>query len=350
MTSPLSPATTGASADGARPVPPLVVLIGPTASGKSSLAIQLARSLDASGHPAEIVNGDSMAIYAGMDIGTAKPSASDRALVPHHLVDVLEVTQTSTVADFQQLAREVIARLRSSGRIPILVGGIVPVRASGHRRLRVPRDRSAGARPVGARAGRPRRCRTVRGAGSSRPQARGAIEPANSRRIVRALEVLELTGHYSPHLPPPHYLLVNVHQFGLVVDREEMDRRIEERVHAMFDAGLVDEVRRLEGRGLRRGSLPPGPWAISRCWQCSTANSTSRAPSGPRSTARADSRASNSAGSDVTRASNGCPLMARTFRNESPRGCSRPTGAIERRCHNGVHEELGVRQGPRHHE
>lgn len=122
MTSPLSPATTGASADGARPVPPLVVLIGPTASGKSSLAIQLARSLDASGHPAEIVNGDSMAIYAGMDIGTAKPSASDRALVPHHLVDVLEVTQTSTVADFQQLAREVIARLRSSGRIPILVG------------------------------------------------------------------------------------------------------------------------------------------------------------------------------------------------------------------------------------
>lgn len=85
------------------------------------------------------------------------------------------------------------------------------------------------------------------------PQARGAIEPANSRRIVRALEVLELTGHYSPHLPPPHYLLVNVHQFGLVVDREEMDRRIEERVHAMFDAGLVDEVRRLEGRGLRRG-------------------------------------------------------------------------------------------------
>lgn len=186
MTSPLSPATTGASADGARPVPPLVVLIGPTASGKSSLAIQLARSLDASGHPAEIVNGDSMAIYAGMDIGTAKPSASDRALVPHHLVDVLEVTQTSTVADFQQLAREVIARLRSSGRIPILVGGIVPVRASGHRRLRVPRDRSAGARPVGARAGRPRRCRTVRGAGSSRPPPGQGSDRAREQPAHRA--------------------------------------------------------------------------------------------------------------------------------------------------------------------
>lgn len=253
MTSPLSPATTGASADGARPVPPLVVLIGPTASGKSSLAIQLARSLDASGHPAEIVNGDSMAIYAGMDIGTAKPSASDRALVPHHLVDVLEVTQTSTVADFQQLARKVIARLRSSGRIPILVGG-----SSLYVRAVIddfefpgtdPQVRARWERELAAHGAAALYEELVRRA----PQARGAIEPANSRRIVRALEVLELTGHYSPHLPPPHYLLVNVHQFGLVVDREEMDRRIEERVHAMFDAGLVDEVRRLEGRGLRRG-------------------------------------------------------------------------------------------------
>ncbi|CEI48887.1 tRNA (adenosine(37)-N6)-dimethylallyltransferase MiaA [Propionibacterium freudenreichii] len=253
MTSPLSPATTGASADGARPVPPLVVLIGPTASGKSSLAIQLARSLDASGHPAEIVNGDSMAIYAGMDIGTAKPSASDRALVPHHLVDVLEVTQTSTVADFQQLAREVIARLRSSGRIPILVGG-----SSLYVRAVIddfefpgtdPQVRARWERELAAHGAAALYEELVRRA----PQARVAIEPANSRRIVRALEVLELTGHYSPHLPPPHYLLVNVHQFGLVVDREEMDRRIEERVHAMFDAGLVDEVRRLEGRGLRRG-------------------------------------------------------------------------------------------------
>ncbi|CEG94043.1 tRNA (adenosine(37)-N6)-dimethylallyltransferase MiaA [Propionibacterium freudenreichii] len=253
MTSPLSPATTGASADGARPVPPLVVLIGPTASGKSSLAIQLARSLDASGHPAEIVNGDSMAIYAGMDIGTAKPSASDRALVPHHLVDVLEVTQTSTVADFQQLAREVIARLRSSGRIPILVGG-----SSLYVRAVIddfefpgtdPQVRARWERELAAHGAAALYEELVRRA----PQARGAIELANSRRIVRALEVLELTGHYSPHLPPPHYLLVNVHQFGLVVDREEMDRRIEERVHAMFDAGLVDEVRRLEGRGLRRG-------------------------------------------------------------------------------------------------
>ncbi|MDK9301060.1 tRNA (adenosine(37)-N6)-dimethylallyltransferase MiaA [Propionibacterium freudenreichii] len=253
MTSPLSPATTGASADGARPVPPLVVLIGPTASGKSSLAIQLARSLDASGHPAEIVNGDSMAIYAGMDIGTAKPSASDRALVPHHLVDVLEVTQSSTVADFQQLAREVIARLRSSGRIPILVGG-----SSLYVRAVIddfefpgtdPQVRARWERELAAHGAAALYEELVRRA----PQARGAIEPANSRRIVRALEVLELTGHYSPHLPPPHYLLVNVHQFGLVVDREEMDRRIEERVHAMFDAGLVDEVRRLEGRGLRRG-------------------------------------------------------------------------------------------------
>ncbi|WP_330126761.1 tRNA (adenosine(37)-N6)-dimethylallyltransferase MiaA [Propionibacterium freudenreichii] len=234
-------------------MPPLVVLIGPTASGKSSLAIQLARSLDASGHPAEIVNGDSMAIYAGMDIGTAKPSASDRALVPHHLVDVLEVTQTSTVADFQQLAREVIARLRSSGRIPILVGG-----SSLYVRAVIddfefpgtdPQVRARWERELAAHGAAALYEELVRRA----PQARGAIEPANSRRIVRALEVLELTGHYSPHLPPPHYLLVNVHQFGLVVDREEMDRRIEERVHAMFDAGLVDEVCRLEGRGLRRG-------------------------------------------------------------------------------------------------
>lgn len=103
--------------------PPLVVIVGPTASGKSALAVALARLLIAGGRPAEIVNADSMALYRGMDIGTAKPSPDERGGVEHHLIDVLDVRRTSTVADFQVMARELIARLRADGTTPILVGG-----------------------------------------------------------------------------------------------------------------------------------------------------------------------------------------------------------------------------------
>ncbi len=188
--------------------PPLIVLIGPTASGKSSLAIRLATLLAGRGKPAEIVNADSMLVYRGMNIGTAKPSADELARVPHHLVDIMEITETASVADFQSMARATIERLRRGG---------IAVLAERH------------------------------------PSAAASILAGNGRRIVRALEVIELTGDFSPRLPEPVYALPRVHQFGLQLERDEMDARIAQRVEQMWADGFVDEVRDLAARGLREG-------------------------------------------------------------------------------------------------
>ena len=234
--------------------PPLVVIVGPTASGKSALAVALARLLIADGRPAEIVNADSMALYRGMDIGTAKPPPDERGGVAHHLIDILDVRRTSTVADFQAMARELIARLRADGIIPILVGGSAlytraviddfefpgtDPRVRAHWQAELDRLGPAGLHEaLAARA----------------PEAARIIGPGNTRRVVRALEILDLTGSVSPHLPEPRCLLENVHQYGLALDRRVMDERIAARVHAMFDAGLVEEVRRLVDEGLREGA------------------------------------------------------------------------------------------------
>lgn len=234
-------------------LPPLVVLNGPTASGKSSLAIRVAQQLTRRGHPSEIVNADSMLVYRGMDIGTAKPTVAELAAVPHHLVDILDVTQTSTVADIQALAREVIARLRAEGIVPVLVGGSAlyvhaivddfdfpgsdpQVRARHEARL-------AEVGPYALHAELAQRA----------PEAAASMDPGNGRRIVRALEVLELTGELRPRLPQWTYTLERVLQYGLEIDREVMDRRINERVDQMWSDGLVEEVRRLEEQGLREG-------------------------------------------------------------------------------------------------
>ncbi|MFT8395573.1 tRNA (adenosine(37)-N6)-dimethylallyltransferase MiaA [Propionibacterium sp.] len=234
-------------------VPPLVVIIGPTASGKSSLAVRLALGLAELGTPAEIVNADSMAIYRGMDIGTAKPTAGERALVRHHLVDIFDIRRTATVAQFQVLARQTIAELRHRGVIPLLVGG-----SSLYTRAVMDDFEFPGTDPeirsrweaeldrIGPEALHAKLAERA-------PQAAAAILPGNSRRVVRALEVLDITGHFTPGLPPTHYLLQNVHQFGLELERETMDERIAARVRAMFDEGLVDEVRELETEGLREG-------------------------------------------------------------------------------------------------
>ncbi|MFZ2625465.1 MAG: tRNA (adenosine(37)-N6)-dimethylallyltransferase MiaA [Propionibacterium sp.] len=235
------------------PVQPLVVIIGPTASGKSSLAVRLALLLAEQGHHAEIVNADSMAVYRGMDIGTAKPSARERALVPHHLVDILDVRQSASVARFQEMARRTIRALREQGTVPLLVGG-----SSLYTRAVVDDFRFPGTDPrvrehweaqldrLGAEG-----LHALLAARS--PRAAEQILPGNSRRVVRALEILDLTGHFEPGLPPLHYLLDSVRQFGLELDRETMDRRIAARVDTMFDEGLVEEVRRLEHEGLREG-------------------------------------------------------------------------------------------------
>lgn len=233
--------------------PPLIVLIGPTASGKSSLAIELAELLAAQGQPAEIINADSMAVYRGMDIGTAKPSAADRARVQHHLVDILDVTQTASVAEFQTMARDQIAELRARAVVPIMVGG-----SSLYTRAILDHFDFPGTDPqVRAkwqaeldRIG-PHALHEVLAA--RHPQAAAGILPGNGRRIVRALEIIELTGDFSPALPEPGYALEQVHQFGLQLDRAEMDERIAHRVELMWADGLVDEVCALVDLGLRQG-------------------------------------------------------------------------------------------------
>lgn len=232
---------------------PLIVLIGPTASGKSSLAIHLARLLAARGRPAEIVNADSMLVYRGMNIGTAKPSAAELASVHHHLVNIMEITQTASVAQFQSMARTVVGQLRDQGVIPILVGG-----SSLYIRAIIDRFEFPGTDPEIRRKWQDELDRIGAAAlhavlAEKHPDAAASILPGNGRRIVRALEVIELTGDFSPRLPGPVYELADVHQFGPHLERAEMDARIAARVAQMWADGLVDEVRGLVAQGLREG-------------------------------------------------------------------------------------------------
>lgn len=232
---------------------PVVALNGPTASGKSSLAVDVALLLADAGQPAEIVNADSMLVYRGMEIGTAKPSADERRGVPHHLVDLLTVTQTATVADFQARARAAIDECRGRGVVPIVVGGSAlylraildvfefpgtdaDVRARWEARLE-----EVGPEALHAELAR------------RSPAAAAEIHPGNGRRTVRALEVLELTGDHQPHLPAWTYAVDGVQSWGLELPRDVMDARIAARVDAMWAGGLVDEVRGLIGQGLREG-------------------------------------------------------------------------------------------------
>jgi tRNA dimethylallyltransferase len=233
-----------------------VVLVGPTAVGKSALAVALAHRYRRAGQPAEVVNADSMLVYRGMDIGTAKPSETERAGVPHHLLDVLDMTDTATVAEFQQLARAAIADCRARGVLPLVVGGsalyvraIVDDFAFPGTDPQLRRHLEAELDALGAETLHQRL--TERD-----PAAAAAIGPGNGRRVVRALEVLELTGGpYAATLPPHRYLLPDVVQIGLAIERPLLDARIEARVAAMWRAGFLDEVRALaEGSpSLREG-------------------------------------------------------------------------------------------------
>lgn len=227
--------------------PPVVAVVGPTAAGKSDVAVELASRL-----PGEVVNADSMQVYRGMDIGTAKPTPVERRGIRHHVLDVLDVAEPATVAEFQSLARAAIDDCLGRGVLPVVVGGsALYVRAVLDRfefpgtdpalRARLERDLAV----VGARGLHERLINVD-------PGAAAAILPTNGRRIVRALEVVELTGRpFSATLPSRTYLYDRVVQLGLDVPREVLDRRIEERVDRMWRAGLVDEVRTLEEAGLR---------------------------------------------------------------------------------------------------
>ncbi|GAA3642519.1 tRNA (adenosine(37)-N6)-dimethylallyltransferase MiaA [Microlunatus ginsengisoli] len=232
----------------------IVAVVGPTAAGKSSLAIGLAQELAADGRPAEIVNADSMLVYRGMDIGTAKPTPAERALVPHHLIDVLDVTRTATVAEFQSMARAAIADCQERCVIPILVGGSALYVRAVLDDFRFPgtdpelRSRlEAELAELGPAALHARLAERD-------PAAAASILPGNGRRVVRALEVIELTGEpFAASLPERRYLLPDVRQLGLDLDRPGLDARIEQRVDAMWADGFVAEVEHLVSLGLRDG-------------------------------------------------------------------------------------------------
>ena len=206
-----------------------------------------------------------MQLYAGMDVGTAKLPVAERRGIPHHLLDVLEVTESASVAVFQQRAREVIATLRERGATPVLVGGSALYTRAVLDRFDFPgTDEEVRGRWQAEldRVGAPALHAVLAGRD---PEAAAGILPDNGRRVVRALEVIELTGEpYSASLPLLEYVDPRTVQIGVDVDRAELDRRIEARVDAMFDAGLVDEVRRLLDAGLADGRTAPGRSATAR--------------------------------------------------------------------------------------
>lgn len=231
-----------------------VVLVGATAVGKSSLAVRLALRYAAAGRPAEVINADSMLLYRGMDIGTAKPSLAERREVPHHLIDVLDVSQTSTVADFQRLARDAITDCLRRNVVPIVVGGSALYIRAIVDNFEFPGTDPALRAELESELERLGSQSLHHRLASVDPIAAATIEPGNGRRIVRALEVGLLTGRpYAATLPAHSYLLPGVVQIGLAIDRAELDRRVEARVHRMWQAGFVDEVRQLDRAGLRAG-------------------------------------------------------------------------------------------------
>ena len=201
-----------------------------------------------------MVNTDAMALYRGMDIGTAKPPPAERARVPHHLLDTLAVREPATVAQFQGWARAAIAEVRGRGRVPVLAGGSALYTRAVVDRFEFPgTDEAVRARLEAelAAVGTPALYARL---AAVDPEAAARIERDNGRRIVRALEVVEITGRpFSASLPALEYADPATVQIGVDIDRPTLHARIEERVRAMFAAGFVDEVRALLAEGLAEG-------------------------------------------------------------------------------------------------
>ena len=226
------------------PAPKVVSIIGPTASGKTALAINLARSLErVTGQACEIVNADAYQMYKHMDIGTAKASAEEQAQVRHHLIDIIEPSDEMSVARFQELARETIREISSRGVRPILVGG------SGLYARAAIDDISFPSTDPEIRARIERRAEEIgehalfEELKAKDPQAAERMDECNVRRTIRALEVIELTGQpFSASLPRYSYIIPTV-QIGLDVDREILDSKIDARTKIMRDMGFEDEVR-----------------------------------------------------------------------------------------------------------
>jgi tRNA dimethylallyltransferase len=228
---------------------PIVAVVGATASGKSDLALDIAERLGG-----EIVNTDAMQVYRGMDIGTAKLPPTERRGIPHHLLDLLDVTEPATVAEFQRWARDEIAGCRERSVVPVLVGGSALYTRAILDEFDFPgTDPDVRARYDAELAEHGPEELHRRLAGLD-PVAAAGIIATNGRRIVRALEVIEITGRpFTATLPPPTYADPRTVQVGVDIDRPTLDTRIADRVRRMWDQGFVDEVRRLADQGLRDG-------------------------------------------------------------------------------------------------
>jgi tRNA dimethylallyltransferase len=226
---------------------PLIIICGPTATGKSDLAVDLALEIGG-----EIINADSMQLYRGMDIGTAKLTVDERRGVPHHLLDILTVDQDASVAQYQGLARAAIVDIHSRGKAAIVVGGTGLYIKSIIDEMNFPETDPA------IREGLERESESLGTAALYQrlreldPEAADSIEPANTRRIIRALEVIAITGEpYSANLPSDTSLRYpDALHIGLAMERSSLAPKIEVRVHKMFERGLIGEVENLIAQGI----------------------------------------------------------------------------------------------------
>ncbi len=232
----------------------LISVVGPTGAGKSALAIDIAKHVIAKGGRAEIINSDSMQFYKGMDVGTAKLTLAERQGITHHLFDFLEITDESTAAEYQQIARPLITKLQGDGITPILVGGSMLYVAAVLNMFEFPaRDEALRAKleqdliDVGPHEMH-RRLKALD------PIAASRIIPENGRRSVRAIEIVTLTGEpFAAALPEVPEDWQPVLEIGINGDRENLRARLETRVHKMWQQGLIDEVKALEPKGIRDG-------------------------------------------------------------------------------------------------
>lgn len=224
--------------------PRVIAVVGPTAAGKSDLALHLAEVLGG-----EIVNADAFQFYRGMDIGTAKATAAQRARVTHHCLDFLDISETASVAAFQSLARDAMTATLAAGRVPIVVGGSALYLRAALDELQIPpRDEAVRARLT--TEARERGGAALHDELRRRdPEAASHIDPRNVRRVVRALEVVELTGSFTARLPDPRPWRPTLWLMPKR-SRPEVDDRISARTRSMWSGGFLDEVARLVGQGL----------------------------------------------------------------------------------------------------
>jgi len=228
-----------------------IVICGATATGKSDLAVSLAQEIGA-----EIINADSMQIYKGMDIGTAKLTHTEQGGVAHHMLDILEVTQDSTVAWYQGLARESVTEIHSRGKDAIIVGGTGLYIKSILDDLNFPDTDAAVRQKLTEEAKEFGIVQLFQRLEELDPAAAAAIDRQNERRVIRALEVIEITGKpFTANLPrEDSSLYPDALQFGLVMDRAELGTRVEARIDRMWESGFVAEVDRLIEAGITKAT------------------------------------------------------------------------------------------------